>query len=95
MKIAFTAAHSMEFITFRRYMGRVQKLPLGTWQHYLWQHNGDQVILLETGIGPEKAYGALTALLQVYKIDCIINFPTLKGITCYTIFNQFSYTTYF
>lgn len=74
MNIAISAAHAMEFSTFRRYMGKVQKLPLGAWQHYLWLHRDDQVILLETGIGPEKAAGAMKALLQVYKIDCMINF---------------------
>jgi adenosylhomocysteine nucleosidase len=74
MIIAITAAHALEFSTFRRNMGRVQKLPLGSWSHYLWQHCGNRVILLETGIGPQKAAGAFQALLGVYKIDCMINF---------------------
>jgi nucleoside phosphorylase len=75
MIIAIAAAHSMEFSTFRRYMGRVQKLPLEGWSHYLWQHCGNRVILLETGIGPEKAAGAFQALLNVYpRIDCMVNF---------------------
>ncbi len=64
----------MEFTTFLRFMGKVKKMPLGDWQHYSWQHNGDSVILLETGIGPKTAGEALTTLLQVYRIDCIINF---------------------
>ncbi len=74
MNIAISAAHAMEFSTFRRYMGRVHKLPLESWQHYLWQHHGNQVILLETGIGFERASGAIKALLKAYKIDCMINF---------------------
>ncbi|HDH57346.1 MAG TPA: hypothetical protein ENF16_01935 [Bacteroidetes bacterium] len=74
MNIAISAAHAMEFSTFRRYMGRVQKLPLGSWQHYLWLHQGNRVILLETGIGPERAAGAIKTLLKTYKIDCMINF---------------------
>lgn len=74
MNIAISAAHAMEFSTFRRYMGRVQKLPLESWQHYLWQNHGNLVILLETGIGLEKAAGACKALLKAYKIDCMINF---------------------
>jgi adenosylhomocysteine nucleosidase len=75
MIIAIAAAHSMEFTTFRRNMGRVQKLPLEGWSHYLWQHCGNRVILLETGIGPEKAAGAFQALLKIYpRIDCMINF---------------------
>ena len=74
MNIAISAAHSLEFSTFRRYMGKVNKLPLGAWQHYLWQHQDGRVILLETGIGPEMAAGAMKALLQTYKIDCVVNF---------------------
>lgn len=74
MNIAIAAAHAMEFSTFRRYMGRVQKLPLGKWQHYLWQHQGNRVILLETGMGPENARGAAKTLLKAYKVDCMINF---------------------
>lgn len=74
MIIAIAAAHALEFSTFRRYMGRVQKLPLGNWAHYLWQHCGNRVILLETGIGPEKAAGAFQTLLGVYRVDCMINF---------------------
>lgn len=74
MNIAIAASHAMEFTTFRRYMGKVQKLPLKQWQHYLWDHSGNQVILLETGIGPKKAYDALLALLDGYKLDCAINF---------------------
>jgi adenosylhomocysteine nucleosidase len=74
MIIAIAAAHAMEFSTFRRYMGRVQKLPLGEWQHYIWLHEGNQVILLETGIGPEKAAGACEILFETYPVDCMINF---------------------
>lgn len=74
MTIAISAAHAMEFSTFRRYMGRVHKLSLETWQHYLWQHEGSRIILLETGIGLERAAGAFQALLRSYKIDCMINF---------------------
>ncbi|TKJ37273.1 hypothetical protein CEE37_14290 [candidate division LCP-89 bacterium B3_LCP] len=74
MNIAIAAAHAMEFSTFRRYMGRVRKLPLESWQHYIWENGNNQVILLETGIGPETARGAITALLKTYQIDCIINF---------------------
>jgi adenosylhomocysteine nucleosidase len=74
MKIAVTAAHSLEFSTFKRHMGRVQKLPLGTWMHYIWKHNGNQVILLETGIGSKQAAGAVQSLLQTHKVDCLINF---------------------
>lgn len=74
MNISISAAHAMEFSTFRRYMGKVHKSPLESWQHYLWQHQGNCVILLETGIGPEKAAGAMKALLKAYKIDCMINF---------------------
>lgn len=55
-------------------MGRVQKLPLGKWQHYLWQQHGNRVILLETGMGPENASGASKTLLKTYKVDCMINF---------------------
>lgn len=74
MKIAVAAAHALEFSTFRRYMGKVQKKPLGSWQHYIWDQSDQQIILLETGIGPEKASGALQALLREYSIDCLINF---------------------
>jgi adenosylhomocysteine nucleosidase len=74
MKIAIAASHAMEFTTFRRYMGKVQKLPLKQWQHYLWDYSGNQVILLETGIGPKNAYDAFLTLLDGYKIDCAINF---------------------
>ena len=74
MKIAVTAALSLELSTFKRYMGRVQKLPLGSWVHYIWKHNGNQVILLETGIGPKQAHEAVHALLQIHKVDCLINF---------------------
>ena len=74
MIIAISAAHALEFSTFRRNMGRVQKLPLDGWVHYLWKHCGNRVILLETGTGPEKAAGAFQALLGAYKIDCMINF---------------------
>jgi adenosylhomocysteine nucleosidase len=74
MNIAIAAAHAMEFSTFRRYMGRVQKLPLGKWQHYIWQYQGNRVILLETGMGPENARGAAKTLLQTYKVDCMVNF---------------------
>jgi len=74
MTIAIAAAHAMEFTTFRRYMGRVQKLPLEDWHVYLWRHLGNEVILLETGIGPKKAQGAFRALLRTHKIDCAINF---------------------
>jgi adenosylhomocysteine nucleosidase len=74
MKIAVTAALSMEFSTFKRCMGRVQKLPLGAWVHYIWKHNGNQVILLETGIGPKQASEAVHSLLQIHKVDCLINF---------------------
>lgn len=74
MNIAITAAHAMEFSTFRRFMGRVQKESLGQWQHYIWEQKGNKVILLETGIGPEKASGALKIFLQRYPIDCLINF---------------------
>jgi adenosylhomocysteine nucleosidase len=75
MVIAIAAAHSMEFTTFRRCMGRVQKLPLEGWSYYLWQHCGNRVILLETGIGPVEAKGAFQALLKVYpRVDCMVNF---------------------
>jgi adenosylhomocysteine nucleosidase len=74
MIIAITAAHALEFSTFRRNMGKVHKMALGQWSHYLWQHCGNRVILLETGIGPEKASGSFQALLGTYKIDCMINF---------------------
>ncbi len=74
MTIAITAAHALEFSTFRRYMGRVQKLPLGDWSHYLWQQRNNRVILLETGIGPEKAAGAFRALMKAYRIGCMVNF---------------------
>ncbi len=74
MHVAISAAHAMEFYTFRRYMGKVKKLPLESWQHYLWQHNGNEIILLETGIGPVEAEGALQALIRHYQVDCIINF---------------------
>ncbi|MCX6641213.1 MAG: hypothetical protein NTW14_12180 [bacterium] len=74
MNIAILAALAMEFSTFRWYMGRVSKKPLGIWQHYVWQHLGNRVILLETGIGSENAAGALNLLLRSQPIDCIINF---------------------
>jgi adenosylhomocysteine nucleosidase len=81
MNIAITAAHALEFSTFRRYMGRVQKMALDSWSHYLWQHQGNQVILLETGIGPEKAEAALSCLLKAYRIDCVINFGSAGMIS--------------
>ncbi|RJP76417.1 MAG: hypothetical protein C4524_10090 [Candidatus Zixiibacteriota bacterium] len=81
MNIAITAAHALEFSTFRRYMGRVHKLPLDGWAYYLWQHQGNQVILLETGIGPEKAEGAFQHLLKAYRIDCTINFGSAGMIS--------------
>jgi adenosylhomocysteine nucleosidase len=74
MNVAIAAAHAMEFSTFRRYMGRVHKVPLAKWSHYVWKPNGNLVILLETGIGPENASGALAALIQKYPLDCLINF---------------------
>jgi adenosylhomocysteine nucleosidase len=74
MTIAIAASHSMEFSTFRRSMGKVQKMQIRQWQHYLWEHEGHRIILLETGIGPKKAKDAFLALLDRYEIDCTINF---------------------
>lgn len=74
MTIAISAANAMEFYTFRRHMGLVHKLSLENWQHYLWQSEGYRIILLETGIGLDRASGAFQALLRSYKIDCMINF---------------------
>jgi adenosylhomocysteine nucleosidase len=81
MNIAIVAAMAMEFSTFRWYMGRVSKMPLGVWHHYIWQHLGNKVILLETGMGAEKAGAALNLLLKTYPIDCIINFGSAGMIS--------------
>ncbi|MFH1863278.1 MAG: hypothetical protein ABH878_10765, partial [bacterium] len=74
MTVAVSAALSMEFHTFCKNMGRVEKLPLDMWHHFVWLNHENRIILLETGIGPQRASGAFQSLIKAYQVDCIINF---------------------
>ncbi|MBU0519229.1 hypothetical protein KJ564_09870 [bacterium] len=74
MTIAILAASSLEFSTFKGCMGAVEKDTMGDVKYYIWTQNGHQIILLETGIGPEKASVALSGLLSKHQVDCLVNF---------------------
>jgi len=74
MTIAILAASSLEFSTFKGCMGKVERDEKGDVKYYVWTHKGHKVILLETGIGPEKAAAALLELLKKESVDCLLNF---------------------